>query len=967
MCLNTETQTITAFVTLLLCTAFLNVKANNYVSNVDVSPVFEQNNGQIIDAKRNRCDNVFFKAEVNGATAFFTNEGVKLSFTSVKLSEYMKIRMGLMENPYAPEEWMELTRKYNSGKYDDEFMPEYQSAVLQIQFPGANLTNANGEERKLETRNYFTPEFPDGLYGVPTFGKIRYSNAYPNIDLLFYFENGLLKYDFELAPNANLSDIKMLFAGQKTVSMDEKGNVVVEAENVKLCDHAPKCYQDGNSLDSRFYWDNDTLKFAVDGYDNSTALVIDPILTWATYFYDGDGNVSLNDATRPVWDSQGNMFILGSSGSDYFPLVDPGTPGYYQTTPASWMVEIVKFNTNKEVVWATYYGGGYWTSLADGNQTAVIDNNDNLYTACVIDLGGSTASSVPLYNPGNGAYFEAIRANGRNVILEFNTSTCELLWATTFCVQNVAGDGSGLNITGMSIDGNNNLVITGKTYVPSGSSWAPIPLANPGGSHYYKDNPVESETAFLARFNGSNRALNWSTYISRGGSGTYVSGYTRIAIDRSNNIYVTSAYSSSTAAFSGVNPGGAYYNTTLPTSGRRIAIYRFSSAGALNWATLYGSTDASIEDCLDSGIDENGNLIIVGLTRGSNFYTKNPGGGAYFQSALSVSGKADGFISKFNSSGSVIWSTYIGGTGTTSEATMSTLSSMALDANSNLYVSGYTRSASYPIMEMPGSYNHSSFSGNSTVTISMFDANGVMKWSTYFENNTQVGNGGFNCRKLCGDKLVRLGYVSNSNGSVSAINTSGYSYYHTALESPYTTDFIAEFMMTGVLPDLDLSGIEDEYCLNSTPVTLPTTINGIVGTWSPATISTSAIVTDAPYVFTPTNTCYLPETLPVDVISCCTELAQPTLTVTNQTDRSVSVSWNSISHASSYTLYYGVNDPNGSTDVWQQTGITGTTYTIPELTNGLPYNFAVMPVGADPYCPENDLSPTRVGTPVCNE
>ena len=130
-------------------------------------------------------------------------------------------------------------------------------------------------------------------------------------------------------------------------------------------------------------------------------------------------------------------------------------------------------------------------------------------------------------------------------------------------------------------------------------------------------------------------------------------------------------------------------------------------------------------------------------------------------------------------------------------------------------------------------------------------------------------------------------------------------------------------------------------------------------------MATNAVVTDAPYVFTPTNTCYLPETLPVDVINCCTELAQPTLTVTNQTDRSVTVSWNSVPHASSYTLYYGVNDPNGSTDVWQQTGITGTTYTIPELTNGQPYNFAVMPVGSDPYCPENDLSPTRVGTPVC--
>ena len=52
MCLNTETQIVAAFVALLLCAAFLNVKADDYVSNVVVSPVFEQNNGQIIDAWR---------------------------------------------------------------------------------------------------------------------------------------------------------------------------------------------------------------------------------------------------------------------------------------------------------------------------------------------------------------------------------------------------------------------------------------------------------------------------------------------------------------------------------------------------------------------------------------------------------------------------------------------------------------------------------------------------------------------------------------------------------------------------------------------------------------------------------------------------------------------------------------------------------------------------------------------------
>ena len=938
---------------------------------------FEQNLGQILDVNRNRCENVFFKADVDGATVFFTNDGVVFSFTSVEQSEYMQIKMGIKENPYSPEEWKELRRKIDGGIYNGEdIKPKVQATVLRITFPGANLTKVQGEEKKHETHNYFTPELPDGLYGVPTFQKIRYANVYPNVDLLFYFENGLLKYDFELSLNANLSDIKLLFAGQKSISIDENGNVVVEAENVKLYDHSPKCYQEGKLLDSRFYLDKDTVKFSVDGYDNSKALVIDPVLTWSTYFHDGTSTQAFNSwVTRPLWDSKGNMFLFMSSTSNLFPTVNNiGGSAYYEATDNGYyasgnQVQIVKYNTNMEVVWATYYCSNQDAYVKDGNQSAVIDENDNLYLAGFVSFNISMppAPSFPLYNPGNGAYYETEMGNNRNFILEFNTQTGERLWATMFCTR--GNFSSSLEIKGLAVDNDNNLVVTGVTYTPD-NSWTSIPFpdTNPAG-HYVNTTPTEEETPFLARFNATNHALNWSTYISRGGSGAYVTSNARIAIDKSNNIYITSAYSSSSAAFSGIDPGsGAYFNTTLPTS-RRIALYRFSSSGALNWATLYGSTNANWEDCYDSGIDESGNLIIVGLTLGSNFYIVDPGNGAYIQPSISVAGKAEGFISKFNSSGSVLWSTYLGGPVSTSEAYASPLYSMGLDLNNNLYVSGYSYSTSYPLMEMPGSYYQSTFTGNNAPTISMFDANGVMKWSTYFGYNAHIGTGGFNCRKLCGDKIIRLGYIYNNGGSVPTINTNGYDYYYTDLEGTgsYNTDFIAEFKMTGVLPDLDLSGIDDEYCLNSSPVTLPTTINGIDGTWSPATISTSAIITDAPYVFTPTNTCYSPETLPVDVINCCTELTQPQLTIDAQNDRSVRVSWTSVPNASSYTIFYGVNDPNGSTEVWSLPGITGTTCTIDELTNGDSYNFAVMPVGTGEYCPSNPMSQTMVGTPNCNE
>ena len=108
--------------------------------------------------------------------------------------------------------------------------------------------------------------------------------------------------------------------------------------------------------------------------------------------------------------------------------------------------------------------------------------------------------------------------------------------------------------------------------------------------------------------------------------------------------------------------------------------------------------------------------------------------------------------------------------------------------------------------------------------------------------------------------------------------------------------------------------------------------------------------------------------VPLTPIVTCTHLDAPSLTVQTPTaDREITVSWTSVAHASSYILYYGVNDPNNNTNVWTIENINATTYTVPELTNGQTYNFAVMPVGSDPYCPENDLSPTVTGTPVCNE
>ena len=115
------------------------------------------------------------------------------------------------------------------------------------------------------------------------------------------------------------------------------------------------------------------------------------------------------------------------------------------------------------------------------------------------------------------------------------------------------------------------------------------------------------------------------------------------------------------------------------------------------------------------------------------------------------------------------------------------------------------------------------------------------------------------------------------------------------------------------------------------------------------------------------NSSSQPEVCATPDVACLPIVQRPVLTIEAQTDRAVRISWTPVEHTDSYTLYYGVNDPNNNTNVWTIENINTTTYTIPELTNGQTYNFAVMPVGADPYCLENDLSTTVEGIPVCNQ
>ena len=97
----------------------------------------------------------------------------------------------------------------------------------------------------------------------------------------------------------------------------------------------------------------------------------------------------------------------------------------------------------------------------------------------------------------------------------------------------------------------------------------------------------------------------------------------------------------------------------------------------------------------------------------------------------------------------------------------------------------------------------------------------------------------------------------------------------------------------------------------------------------------------------------------------CNQITLPTLTITETSDRQVTISWGNATGASSYNLYYGVNNPASGLENLYNAGTVTSPYTARRLTNGQRYYFAIKPIGSGDYCVDNPLSNVVQGTPNC--
>jgi hypothetical protein len=270
------------------------------------------------------------------------------------------------------------------------------------------------------------------------------------------------------------------------------------------------------------------------------------------------------------------------------------------------------------LVWSTYLGG---SSIDDGTGIAV-DGSGNIYVA------GTTSSTG--FPTTSGASQRTYGGGTSDAFVTKLTSSGAISYSTYL-------GGSGYDHgEGIAVDGSGNAYVTGGTDV---------------GLY---------DVLFVTKLTSSG-AISYSSIFGSFEEGRYGND---IAVDGSGNAYVT--------------------GTTQSAQQRNAFVKKLTPSGATSYSILLGGSDD--QEGRGIAVDGSGNAYITGLTSSMDFpTTADAAQGLY-------GGNGDAFVTKVTSNGAISYSTYLGGSGWDNGT------GIAIDGSGNAYISGFTTSADLPTL-----------------------------------------------------------------------------------------------------------------------------------------------------------------------------------------------------------------------------------------------------------------------------
>ena len=361
-------------------------------------------------------------------------------------------------------------------------------------------------------------------------------------------------------------------------------------------------------------------------------------------------------------DADGNSYVTGCSPN--------GSNDDYLT---------VKFDATGAVVWQGRYDG---TGNSDDQATALsVDASGNVYVT-----GRSTDGSSSQYD------YATIKYDSAGV----------QQWVAIYNGTHDSYDAA----YALSVDASGNVYVTGTSIETSGSyNYATIKYDSAGMQQW------------VATYNGTGNGFDYAYALAVDANGNvYVTGQSRNA--GGDDDYATIKYNSAgvqqwvaihggsangddQATALSVDASGNVYVTGTSSNGsgsgsNNYVTIKYSSAGALQWASIFNGTGSSIDEAAALAVDASGNVYVTGQSR-------------------NATGNDDYATIKFNSAGVRQWTAIYNGTGNNTDQAYA----LAVDVSGNVYVTGQS-------YDVNGSDNYATIKYNSA---------GMQQWAAIYSGN----------------------------------------------------------------------------------------------------------------------------------------------------------------------------------------------------------------------------------------
>lgn len=629
------------------------------------------------------------------------------------------------------------------GEEKQKSASEPQSpVVLRMGLVNANPeTKVTGQDPLPGKSNYFVGNDPKNWQtDVPTYAKVQYKEVYSGIDLIYYGNQSQLEYDFVVAPGADPKAIRLSFAGADKVEASPEGDLVLHTPAGEIRQHKPFIYQDVDGVKQPVagrYVVQDfqsselppascllptcSIGFHVAAYDPTMPLVIDPILTYATYL----GGSNDEEAKGISVDTAGNMLVTGRTLSTNFPVANAVDGALTGSNYDGFVTKVSADGAT--LLYSTYLGG---SGFEEADAIAV-DSNGNAY---ITGTTGSSGFPVTV-----GAFQTQSRGAPDAFVTKFDPQG-RIVYSTFLGGPSpgntIFTDEEGL---GIAVDVNGNAYVTGLT---SSLTFPITPTAfqASGGSGGGPRLGFDAFDAFLSVLNADGTALLYSSYLAGNGI-DYGDG---IAIDQAGHALITGKTLSinfpTRNAFQPIYGGtGQAFSLGTPGDAFIVKIDPFQERDA---SFIYGSYLGG--DRIDVGfavaVDDIGNAYVTGQTfTGQDRTVKFPTTEGAFRRAETTPSAPYNFVTKVNPSGALVYSTLTGevrrdvfvGNGISFFHTVR--GGIAVDPSGNAWLTGAGLSSFPQVDPIQPSFGGSAYD----VFVAQLDATGsALLFSTFLGGNS---------------------------------------------------------------------------------------------------------------------------------------------------------------------------------------------------------------------------------------